>query len=448
MITAPGIGSGLDINGIVSQLMELERQPLQALERKQDQLEAQLSAYGKLKSSLSSFQDAMQELGTLDAFKNYAASSSDETLLRVEADATASPGSYTVSVNRLAQHHKLGSGEFLATDTFGGNAGDALSIQVGTDPAETISIDLGTAKTLDEIRDAINGDANNPGVSATIINGNDGKQKLVLTADDSGQASALTLGYAGSLEDATFGFQTINDIGGNLALLDSEVVVDGYLVNRSGNSLGDVISGVTLDLQKAEPGTEIQVSIDRDLEATRESVQAFADAYNELRSSIKSLRNGQLEADGTLLQMERQLLNVMNNPPTEGVFKHLSEVGVSVQKDGTLSVNTTRLDRALQDDFSGVAELFAREGSGYARRFDDLVAGWLGTEGLVESRTDGLDARIQGFEERQIAMERRLDQVEARYRAQFSALDSLMSQLQGMSSYLSQQLAALPGAQQ
>ena len=448
MITAPGIGSGLDVNGIVTQLMELERQPIEALERKQGQLEAQLSAYGKLKSSLSSFQDAMQELSTLDAFKNYAASSNNEALLMVEAGATAAPGNYTINVNRLAEHHKMNSSEFLDTDTFGGNAGDALSIQVGADPANTISVDLSTARTLGEIRDAINSDANNPGVSATIINGNDGNQKLVLTADDSGQASALTLTYAGTLDDAAFGFQTINDIGGDLSLLDAEVAVDGYVINRSGNTISDVISGVTLDLKKAEPGTDIQISIDRDLEATRESVQAFADAYNELRSSIKSLRSGQLEADGSLLQMERQLLNVMNNPPTEGVFKHLSEVGVSVQKDGTLTVNDTRLNSALENDFSGVAELFAKEGTGYARRFDDLVEGWLGVDGLVQSRTDGLDARIERFEDRQIAMERRLEQVEARYLAQFSALDSLMSQLQGMSSYLSQQLAALPGAQQ
>lgn len=447
MITAPGIGSGLDVNGIVSQLMELERQPIQALERKQGQLEAQLSAYGKLKSSLSSFQDAMQELSTLDAFKNYAASSSNEELLGIEAGATASPGNYTVNVNRLAEHHKMGSGEFLGTDTFGGNAGDAFTVQVGSDPANTITIDLSTAKTLGEIRDAINGGTNNPGVSATIINGNNGNQKLVLTSNESGQASALTLGYGGTLDSTTLGFQTVNDIGGDLSLLDSEVVVDGYVINRSGNRISDVISGVTLDLQKAEPGTDIEISIDRDLEATRESVQAFADAYNELRSSIKRLRNGQLEADGTLLQMERQLLGVMNNPPTTGVFKHLSEVGVNVQKDGTLTVNESRLNSALQDDFSAVAELFAKDGSGYARRFDDLVEGWLGVDGLVESRTDGLDARIEHFEDRQLAMEKRLEQVEARYLAQFSTLDSLVNQLNGMSSYLSQQLAALPGAQ-
>lgn len=448
MITAPGIGSGLDVNGIVSQIMELERQPIQALERRQNQLEAQLSAYGKLKSSLSSFQDAMRGLSTLDAFKNYAASSSHDELLGVAADATASPGNYTVNVNRLAEHHKLGSGEFLDTDTFGGSAGDAVTVQVGSDPASAITIDLSTAKTLAEIRDAINEDVNNPGVSATIINGNNGYQKLVLTSDESGQASALTLNYGGTLDSATFGFQTVNDIGGDLALLDAEVVVDGYLINRSANSISDVISGVTLDLRKAEPGTDIEINIDRDLEATAESVQAFADAYNELRKSIKSLRNGQLEADGTLLQMERQLLGIMNNPPVTGVFKHLSEVGVSVQKDGTLTVDVSRLNSALQDDFSSVAELFAKDGSGYARRFDDLVEGWLGGDGLVQSRTDGLDARIEQFEDRQLAMERRLEQVEARYLAQFSALDSLVSQLNGMSNYLLQQLAALPGAQQ
>jgi len=366
----------------------------------------------------------------------------------VKAGSEVVPGSYTVQVNRLAQVHKMGSGEYLATDTFGGNTGDALTIQVGSDPSSTMSIDLDTASTLEEIRDAINQSADNPGVTATIINGNGGNQKLVLTSEETGQAGAITLGYGGTLDASSFGFQTINDIGGDLALLDAELVIDGYVVNRSGNSIDDIIQGVTLDLKKAEPGTGIVVDIARDLTATVDAVEGFADAYNELRTVIRGLRDDQLQADSTLLLIENKLRGVLNSTPLEGAFRHLSEIGVSLQKDGNMTVDTTKLTDALESDVGAVAELFAAEDKGYAVRLDEMVGNWLDSDGLVDSKTDGINARIDRIEDQQLSMERRLEQIEARYLRQFNAMDSLVTQLNGMSTYLSQQLAALPGAQQ
>ncbi len=448
MLTAPGIGSGLDINGIVSQLMELERRPLQAMEQKQFKLSVQLSAYGQLKSSLSSFQSAMQQLSEADSFKKFSASSSNGELLGVQAGSDVVPGSYRVQVNRLAQVHKLGSGEFSATDTFGGNPGDALSIQVGSDASRMMQIDLSTASTLSEIRDAINGAADNPGVSATIINGNGGNQKLVITSEESGQVGAITLGYGGSLDATSFGFQTVNDVGGDLSLLDSELVIDGYVVNRSTNRFDDVIQGITLDLKKAEPGTEIVVEIERDLNSTVRAVEDFADAYNELRAVIRGLREDQLQADSALLLMENKLRGVLNGMSDDGVFRHLSEVGVSLQKDGSMTVDTTKLKNALESDTDAVAGLFSDEKSGYAIRFDQVVDNWLVSDGLLDSRTDGINARMDRVEDQKQSMERRLEQIEARYLRQFNAMDSLVTQLNGMSAYLSQQLAVLPGAQQ
>ncbi len=446
MITAPGVGSGLDVQSIVSQLMALERRPLDALARRQDQYEAQLSAYGQLKSALSGFQDAMEDLGSTDAFKVYGATSSDESALEVTANSSASLGTYNVRVERLASNHKMASAEFLDTTTFGGTAGDALVVQVGQDAANAITVDLSSAKSLEDIRDLINEDAGNPGVTATIINGNDGNQKLILTADETGSASAISLSYGGSIDASTFGMQTLNDIGGDTALLDSEISVDGYTITRSTNTLTDVIQGVTLDLQAARPGVDIQITVDRDIAAVQESVEGFADAYNDLRSTIRSLREGQLEADSTLLSIERGLLGILNDPTSTGTFSHLTEIGVSIQKDGTMSVNGSRLENALNTDYSAVAELFADADTGYAVRLGSLAGMWLEDGGLIESRTDGLDSRIEDLEDRQSAMDRRLAQVEARYLKQFSNLDSLMSQLQGTSSFLTSQLAALPGA--
>ena len=340
----------------------------------------------------------------------------------------------------------MASAETLNTDTFGGKNNDALTIQVGADAADIITVDLSTAKTLSEIRTAINDDINNPGVSATIINGDAGNQKLVLTANDSGAASALSLSTSGKVKLGDFGFQTLNDIGGDTSLLDAEVVVDGYTITRSSNDISDVISGVTLNLVSADPGNAHTLQINRDLEKVEESVQAFADAFNELRAQIKSLRSGELEADSSLLSMERTMLSVLNTPATGGVFSVLSEAGLSMQKDGNMTLSSSDLQTALQTDFDGVAQLFAADTQGFANRLSTFADNWLGSGGMLEARTDGLEARVENLVDRQISFERRLETIESRYLTQFSALDALVGQLQGTSQFLTSQLSQLPGA--
>ncbi|MGB5583549.1 MAG: flagellar filament capping protein FliD [Gammaproteobacteria bacterium] len=448
-ISAAGVGSGLDIQSIVSQLMEIERQPLQRLQLKQNQLEAQISAYGQLSSTLSSFQTAMENLGSVSALKVFNGTSSNADVVNVTATSNAELGRFGVEVVRLAENHKIASKEVLNTDTFGGRrANDALTIRVGSDPADTVTVDLSTAKTLSEIRTAINDDPNNPGVTATIIHGDNNKQKMILTADDSGADNALTITTSGRVRLSDFDFQTLNDIGGDTSLLDAEFNIDGYNITRSSNTISDVISGVTLNLVSADPGMTHNIAIERDLETVKEAVQSFADAFNELRTSIKSLRNGQLEADSSLLSIERQVFSVLNNAATGGTYSVLSEIGLSMQKDGTMSLSSSDLESALQTDFDGVAQLFAADGQGFANRLESLADSWLSTGGLIDSREDGLKSRVDDLVDRQISFERNLELVESRYLARFTALDALVGQLQGTGQFLTNQLAQLPGLNQ
>ena len=447
-ITSAGVGSGLNVESIVSQLMDVERIPLRRLQQKQTQVEAQISAYGQLKSSLSKFQSAMQDVGSASALKLFKTTSSNESVLTATASSAAKLGVYNVEVVRLAENHKMASVEKLDTDTFGGAAGDSLSIQVGSDPANTLTIDMSTAKTLGDIRDAINNAATNPGVSATVIHGNNGMGKLVLTAKDSGSANALTLSYGGAITSATLGFSTVNNIAGNTALLDAEINLDGYNITRSSNNINDVISGVTLNLAAASPGTTVTVGIERDIDKVETAVKGFVDAFNELRASIKTLRQGQLEADSSLLQIERQIFSVLNTPASGGTYSVLSEVGLTMQKDGTMALNSADLKTALQGDFNAVSDLFAADGRGFANRLDTLADTWLTTGGLIESRTNGLDSRKKTLLKQQDAMQRRLVTTEERLRARFAALDSLVGQLQSTGNFLSRQLSQLPGGNQ
>jgi len=446
MISAAGIGSGLDVESIVSQLMAIERRPLDALQQKKTDIDARISAYGTLKSALSTFQTAMKDLSTPSALKVFTATSGDDGVFTATATSTAAASTYQVEVVRQAERHKFASAEALDTDTFGGGAGDALTIQVGANATDSVTVDLSTASTLGDIRDAINNDPANPGVTATIILGNNGNQKLVLTADDSGAANALTLSYSGGVSAATFGFQEINNIGGNTALLDAEVSVDGYTVTRGSNTIDDVIQGVTLDLHSAVPGTPYTLDIARDITAVSDSVQAFADSYNEILSTIQTLRDGDLATDSALFAVERGLRSVMNTPASglASGLSYLGEIGLAFSRDGTLTVDANDVETALNNDFNAVSDLFSTAGQGFASRLDTLVTGWLDVDGLIKGRTDGLDSSKRLLDTREESLNYRLTQVESGLRAQFSQLDTLLGSLQVTSDYLSQQLQLLP----
>lgn len=447
MLSAAGIGSGLDVDSIVSQLMAFERRPLVAVQQQLTDIDARVSAFGELKSALSTFQTAMQDLSTPSALKVFTASSGNDNVFTASASNTAAASSFQIEVVRLAERHKFASGEFLDTDTFGGSAGDALNIQVGTDIANTLTVDLSAAQTLGAVRDAINTATNNPGVTATIITGNNGNQELVITAAESGAANALTLSYAGGVSAATFGFQEVNNIAGDTSQLDAEVNIDGYTVTRSTNTLDDVVQGLSLDLHSAAPGASYALDIARDTAGVAESVQAFADAYNEITAAIEALRDNELAADSALFSIERGLRSVINTPATglNSGLAYLAEIGVSFSREGVLTVNTTDVESALANNFNAVSELFSTDGQGFANRLDTLVDSWLDIDGLIDGRTDGLDSSKRLLESREESLEYRMGQVEASLFAQFTRLDTLLGGMQVTSDFLAQQLQLLPG---
>jgi len=443
-ITAAGAGSGLDIENIVRQLMTLERRPLDLLEQKEKDTQAQVSAYGTLKSAISTFQDAMKKLGTLEAFRTYATASSDEDVITATADADAAAGVYNLAVTRLAQNHKMGSEEFAETDMFGGKKNDALSLAVG---AESITIDLSSGKTLAEVRDAINSAADNPGVTATILNTGDGNQRLILTADDSGFEKHIELSYGGTIKANTLGFATTNQDGqGNtltdLADLDASYSIDGFALTSATNTIGTVIDGLSFEL-KGVGAANLNVS--RDLETVEASAQEFVDAYNALLKTVKDLQGDELKGDSSLRGVLGQLRGVLNAGAGGllGTFTSLSQVGIkSDAKTGEFVFNSADFKDALALDFSAVSELFANDDQGFAFRFEKLADRLLEQDGFIDLRVDSLNDRIRRFQTDQERMEWRLEVKEKALRAQYSALDSLVGSLQATSNFLFAQLGA------
>jgi len=443
MISAPGVGSGLDVNSIVKQLMAIERQPLNRLESNKKGLEAQLSAFGKLKSALTTFQSTLDSLKTLNAFEVYKAESSDETAFTATANSSAATSFSNIRVVSLAEAHKMGSLPQVDTDTTAlGGAGDQVTITVN---GESFTVD-GGGMTLGELRNAINDAPDNVGVSATIISENSGSHRLVLTSNETGNANAIDLSFSGSL-GTDLGLTDINV----RTALDAEVLIDGlYSVTRSSNTIDDAISGITLNLLK-ETADDVQLNVSRDIDSVKESVQSFVDGFNELKKLFDELsgEGDELEADSTLRSIENQIQGVFNTVPTgvSSSFAYLSEVGVSFQRDGTLALDADDLEAAISSDFAGMAELFAHDDQGYLFRVDALIDNFVQADGLIDTRKDGLNSRIDSVDQRILDMEYRLELREQRLRNQFTALDTLMGELQGTSTFLSQQLAVLPKLQ-
>jgi flagellar hook-associated protein 2 len=442
-ITAAGVGSGLDIESIVRQLMTLERQPLVAKQRQESATNAQLSSYGKIKSAISSFQDAMQELSTADKFKVFSATSSDEDVITAETSSQAAAGVYSLTVNRIAQNHKQGSDEFADTLTFGGTSGDQLTLTVGSD---SVDVDLSTAKTLSEVRDAINSNADNPGVTATILNTGGGNQRLILTADESGYEDRVQLAYGGTLDATTFNFSTTNQSGGaamvDLTELDASFNLDGFDLTSASNSVSEVMDGITFNLKQTGSAN---LQVERDTEAIEESVQSFVDAYNAVLDEVNSQYQGNLSGDASLRSIRNRMRDVLNTQPVglSGTFTSLAQVGIKTDAfSGRLEFDSSDLSDALDTDFAGVAELFSNDDQGYAFRYDALAESFLDNDGVISSREDTLNDRIRGLQDDQADIERRLDLKEKSLRSQYAALDSLIGSLQSSSAFLFQQISS------
>lgn len=440
MISSPGIGSGLDVNSIITKLMAVESQPLTQLQKTQSNYKSQLSAVSQLKGALSSFQTSMQKLDATSDFKLFSASSSDSTVFTATADSTASLGSHTVQVVRVAEHHQLAASTAYADTTTA--IGATGSIQLTVNGSQfSVALD---GKNLGQIASDINNASGNTGVSASIITDTAGNH-LVLSANDTGSTGYISVGYTGT---DPFALQSLNqDRNGSgsftSADLNAEVVVDStFTANPTSNQVSTVISGVTLGLVGAGTAT---LGVQRDTAKVQAQAQGFVDAYNNLHQTLTSLESGTLQGDTTVFSIENRIRDILNTPPSgiSSSWSYLAEIGVSLQKDGTMALDATTFQSALTTDFNGVANLFGNNNQGYAYRLQDAANQLVQTGGPLDARTQGLNSRLDTVQSRIDDMTYRLTKIQANYRKQYTALDTLMGTLQTTSTYLTQQLANL-----
>lgn len=446
-IQAPGIGSGLDINDIVTKLMAIERQPISSLTTKKAQVNAQISAYGALKSKVADFQTAMKNLSSPQKFQLFKATSGNESVFTASVSGNAVAGNYNIDVVALAERDKIATKAYADTTAVVGEG--TLNIRVGENDFE-LTVDSSN-NTLAGIRDAINNAADNTGVSATIVTGDEGA-RLVLSSTETGLDNALRISVTDSDGNNTdesglsaLAYNPEDGVEFRAAISsaqDALINIDGFAVSSSSNTFTGAIDGVAITVATIGAST---LTVSRDDEKILESVEAFATAFNALRSEINQQRKGQLEADSTLLILERQIFDVLNaGTSIDGSsFSYLIEAGVSIDKYGVMAVDTDRITDIMNSDFESFTNLFAAENGGFAAKLSTLADGWLANNGLIDSREDGLKTQVKGIDDQILRLEDRMISVEARIRAQFTALDTLVSSLNNTSSFLTQQLASL-----
>jgi flagellar hook-associated protein 2 len=454
-ISAAGVGSGLDIESIVSQLMTIERQPINSLATKKSSYETRLSAFGQVKSSLSSLQSAIQALSKSATFAATTATVADSGIFSAVTSSSATTGSYSIKINELAQKQKV------VTDnvTEPGVADGDLTITLGTLSGGTFTADAGrsttiafTGSTLTELRDAIN-DAD-AGVSATIIN-NGTVNQLILTSDATGADQAFEISGTSGLSGFSFDPATATgSLSAKSTAQDASFEVDGIAITRSSNTVSDVIEGVTLTLKTKDAiGTTLTIEADHSVAET--AINSFVSAYNSMNSTLRKLiaynpdtgSAGSLNGESIVRSVMSQVRDIFTYP-LSGLSgaSSLQDIGFSFAVDGSLSVDSTKLTEALANAGTDVATLFMGNDTvtGLATQLDDKLDQFLAIDGLLTSRTESINTTIKGYDDSMSRLETRMTAIEARYRAQFTALDTLMSSLNSTSSYLTQVLSSLP----
>ena len=474
-ISSLGAGSGLDLNSLLTNLMQAEQQPLLALQTKEASYQSKISALGTLSSALSSLQTAASSMiptiGTTAEAKYTTASASvaDTSIATATATSSAVTGSYSLEVSSLAQNQRLvtpsTAGYTSSTSAIGTGT---LKIEFGTlssgtftaDGSRTKSITINSSnKTLGGLRDAIN--AANGGVSATIINGTEGS-RLVLTSKETGLSNVMKLSISTTAEDTTpltgFDYDPATNTGtltqdsaqGGQAATNASFKLNGISGTSSTNTVGNALDGVTLTLLKqTTSATTISVSKST-VGSITSALNAFVKAYNDANKSMTELGAynaetkvaGTLQGNATLRSAKSQMSNLIFSTTAGGssAYQTLAQIGVSIAKDGSLSLDSTKLNAAVTADATGVANLVAAVGTSFKSTIESLV----GTAGTISSAKDGMNSIITTLTKRQQALSDRLTRIESSYRKQFTALDSLVSSMKQTSTYLTQQLANLP----
>lgn len=483
-ISSTGIGSGLDVSSIVSQLVALEKKPLATLQSSANRIQTQISTYGQVQSLMSDLSAAATALTKTSLWTQNTANSSNIATLTATAKAGAASGAYSIQVNQLASAQSLASGTFTNSASVLGSG--KLTIEIGTwsgaatadDPATTtvdeskpgtftpkaaatpLKLTFSSATTtLADVRDAINNA--NAGVTASIIQDTSGA-RLTIRSNSTGEENALRISTT-DLSDAplTGGLAALNynqpqTIGGTgmtqtVSAGNARGTINGLAVSSTNNTFSNVIENVDFTVV-ATTTSPVTLSIGNDNASQRKAVQSFANAYNALNTFLAKQTGydeankvgGPLQGDNTVLNLRSRLRGLLgDNGATNSSILALTSSSGAAPRDGTLTLDSAKLDAALSDP-SKLAKLFAGDSAtgltGMAQKVADFTADLTRSDGLLTARKDGLTKNLTRNQKDQEKVEDRVAKVAERLNKQYQALDGRMASLNTLSTYINQQV--------
>lgn len=465
-----GIGSGIDIDSLVIGMVAAERAPKETqLARLEKQTTTKITSLGSLRSAMSTFQSALEALNKPELFKARSTNVSSKDVLTATASTSAGSGSYQVEVRALAASSKVVLGAIAPNARLG-----AGSLEIAVGASEPIAITVAEPNdTLADVRDSINRAGASQGLTATIVTDTQG-QRLVLSSTKTGRGEDISVVATPAPGEANQSLSRLAfdpeapplaedhpDYAASARMIaraaSAELSIDGLLVESTTNKVEGAIEGVTLDLKaKTEMNKPLTVGVTLDKAGVTSNVQKFVDAYNKLMGVISSETNitqvgegkapvvGGLVGDATARTVQRSIQEELARV-SDGAIKALSDIGVTTQRDGTLKMDSAKLDKALASGFESVAGLFTGE-QGLAARLSEKLQPYTRDGGILQQRHEAMTSTITSIDKQRADLERRITSLQERLYKQFNAMDQLVGQLTNTSNSLLASLENLPWA--
>lgn len=459
LITSAGVGSGLDLESIISATLSAENTPkINAFAEKEETLQVELSSLGEVKSAMSKLQDTIEKLADIDKFNNRIANikqptSDDGDLISVSTTSKISTGNFNIEVLEVAQGSRAMSndGLFTSTDDVVSASGGTLSFTAG-DKSFDLNLDAGA--TLADLRDAINDSDANFGVTANIIN-TGSESKLVLTSSVSGTGNDLVITNDNAELDNVSTVANAGGAGGiNIAAedqaTDAVVKVDGIEITNDTNTFKDAVQDMTIIAKRQSvDGETAKLSVEYDRESVTKLVDEFIANYNNLIGQIglQTRVGNPLNSDSTIRSFDSQLVSTLSTELTDaGPFSSIFDIGLGINKEGYLEKSSLvrSLSEAMDENFDDIGAAFAGE-NGIAKQLEGLLENYLDSDGIMKQREESLNGQLDELDDDVANHQYRMESLEARLRQQYAGLDVLIAQMQSTQSYLSAQLSSLPG---
>lgn len=456
IISSTGLLTGIDYESLISGILQLERQPIKRLENRKSDYNTKVSIYNQLSSKLSALKSAVDKLRTTSKFYAKTISVSDSTILSATTSNSAAIGNYTVGIHSVAgkiqlatEEKEVHSGVASSTSVINSSGSDKVFQYTYAGTQRNITVTHGT--TLEGLRDLINNDTSNPGVTASIFY--DGSNyRLSLTGNNTGATKTITIDAGTTLNgtDSTIDFRSSTFTQAKTAQ-DAKLSVDGVDITSSSNTISDVISGVTFTLKK-ESTSSVTISITNDTDTISQNIQAFVTAYNDVISYVSTNstydttahKGGALYAESTSKTILNKLRSIITSRVTGSPedMRTLAQLGVSTNRDGTITLNTITLNSKLASDLADIAKLFTDSSSGIAVQLYDYIDDDVtdSIDGSITIRINGLNDSIRDISADITDLEAKVDRIEESLRKQFALLESLLGGITAQGTFLTNQL--------